>query len=195
MLELYASLFRTCWIDGRYGGGKTLLAIALAERLIASGTASGIVSNTPLMLPGAAEPAIFDEFSEVTETVENAVIIYDEAWQDLGMGASPGAVRQYMAYLRKQNLILLMPSVLPLSRQVRVLRVWREFNGLPFGLPFWIYRYKIEGTPVAGRKRDKWDVFWLWNPRRLFKYYDHLARPDNCWYYYTQGGQFDVQGE
>lgn len=171
MIEFQSLLrdYRSVWLSGRPGGGKTLLAVVLAYELVACGFLTRIVANFPITFPGwrgrkcDVDPA----------SVVDAAIILDEAWAEVGLGAE-GALKRWMAYPRKNNQVFLYPSVLPLTKSLHMFRVNRVFCGTKFGLPFWTYRYRLdvgERKPLAGN-------FFLWTPSRYFGMYDSFAKPE-----------------
>lgn len=190
MLLRYTALFRVLWLTGRYGGGKTSLALHLADLLIREGSQHRIATNAKLLAPWV-QVGESDSFGDLMESgLQDACLIFDEGWLDLGTGASPRQVRQYLANLRKINCVLLVPSVLPLVRDLRVLTVEREFNAMTFGLPLWLYRYRLAmGTTRKGEEGR----FWWWNPSRVFGWYDSGEVPGGVWRVYEMGRQ--VQSE
>lgn len=145
--------FRTLWLSGRYGGGKTSLAIALGARLLKEGYADKIVANFPMI--GRTYP--------VPVPLTNAVIILDEAWQYMKDGQ---AVEDYAAFLRKFNVYLIMPSVLDIHHSLRYLATWRVFNGEVIGLPMWFYRWKLFSRSMSDQG------FWVAHrPHTIFGSY------------------------
>lgn len=167
MLLHYLQLFRLLVISGRYGGGKTALAVWLAYQL----SYPRILSNISLSLPGYKFIAdCGNSFVDVASDVSDCVVVYDESWLDLGLGASFSKVRDYLSFLRKRNQVLLLPSVLPLSRTVRVFECSRVFNGLMFGIPLWLYQYRVSSFGDSGK-------YFFWFPSRVFKFYDTREYP------------------
>lgn len=170
--------FRTLWIDGRYGGGKTALAVWLATLICRGGYADKIVSNTPLNLP------LVDKLQERdVYDVKFAVLLLDEAWRYLGKGKSRN-IDDWLGYLRKYDQVLLLPSVRPLAADLRSLQALRTMNWQVLGIPLWQYSYMVDdGTGGLRRavKRSKKErrgrVFeWsFWQPQRVFGLYDHSA--------------------
>ncbi len=171
MLERYCGLFRVVWLSGRYGGGKTSLALHLADRLVAAGDVQFVACNFPLRVGRVV--AEYESFQDMVDNTSDVCIIYDEGWQDLGVGASPKAIRQYLAYLRKRSSILLIPSVLPLSRSVAAVRVVRKLNALIFGLPLWWYEFSVD----CGIKKPETGNYFWWRPQRVWGWYDNRSLP------------------
>jgi hypothetical protein len=147
--------FRVVTIVGRYGGGKTLLSVAVSKYLLDNGFVSKVVTNFPCSF--ASPPSV--------PLVDSAIVL-DEAWTTLFPGASHKQIMTYLAFLRKLNNILLLPSVVPLSKRVNVLEVVRYLNCEIFGLPLWIYRWRLRATGERG-------YFALLFPFRYYNLYDH----------------------
>lgn len=173
------SVFRACWLAGRPGGGKTLLAVVLALELVRMGYAKRIVSNFPLYGGG-----LVGEACASPQDMQDAVIILDEAWSELGMGQDR-ALRTWLAYPRKRNQYLLFPSVLPLVRALGRFRVDRVFCGTQVGLPVWVYRYLVD----TGDRKMLRGYAPLWGPSGWFGRYDSFALPMGWVSYEYRGGQ------
>lgn len=172
----YTWLYRMVWIAGRFGGGKTALAVYICMWLCEKGYARYIASNVKL------------GFGTVVRTVSasdlryhdcngfafrDTVILMDESWQVLGKGASRKQVIEWLAFMRKANNFLIMPSVLPLVAEVNVLKVERIFNGLALGIPVWLYRWNL-GDYRRGGDRGH---YLLRNPSQVFGLYDTAQIP------------------
>jgi len=179
MLLHYVTIFRHLWLAGRFGGGKTSLAVSLAFQLVQGGYARRIATNTPLRIE-AKSVTVVDK-SELGHLTD-CVVLLDEAWLELGHGAAPAKVKEWFAYMRKNNQYLLMPSVLPLVRQASIFRVDRQFNGLVFGAPVWLYRWSLN---TGDRKSNDSGRYLWWFPQRIFGSYDHEARPGQDYYIYN----------
>ena len=147
------SAFRVCKISGRYGGGKTALAVMLASWLLASGKVNTIVSNVP---------TVFN--SPVVTPLYNAAIILDESWQYL---ESRQDVLSYAAFLRKFNHFLILPTVFPIHRRLDFLDVQRVFNAYSVGFPLWVYRWALS----MGKVREV-GYFSVWKPTAVFGLFD-----------------------
>lgn len=152
--------YRAVWIRGRYGGGKTSLAMFIALEIGRRGSVSKLLANIDTALR---------EYPPVIP-VKDAVIVMDEAvfyletWRD---------VKAYAAFLRKNNLFMLMPSVYAVHKRLRPLECYRVFNAMVVGLPFWLYRYKIESPD----SKPDYGYFALVRPLRIFKYFNTASNP------------------
>lgn len=173
----YVHLYRMLWLAGRFGGGKTSLAIAVAQWLISKSYARYIASNIPLFFGREVERRSLSELRKLASDgkpeVRDTVILLDEAWQQLGARKGHNA-EAWLAFTRKANNYLLMPSVLPLAKEVQQLKCSRVLNGMVFGIPLWRYWWKLgEGK---GEDGDKGHFNW-WRPSAVFDLYDHTCVP------------------
>lgn len=180
MIELlhYVTLFRTLWLSGRYGGGKTALAVHLAFMLCKNDYAENIVSNIEL----AGTPTAILTRDQLFDLRDCAMVL-DESWLMLGQGTSNSKVQEWLAYLRKSNLYMLLPSVMPLAKQVSHLVVERELSLMPLGLPLWIYRWRLTTGGTTKRAQQLGRVYW-YKPASVFNLYNHEDRPGERYYYY-----------
>lgn len=170
---------RRCWLCGMPGGGKTSLGVATALALVRGGYADTIAINSPLrvgQLVGTTE-----DVREIQQ-LRNVAIVFDEAWITFGKGQSPGKIQSWLAYPRHLNQYLLMPSVLELVQSVSAFRIERRWNGLMFGLPFWLYKWYLR----TGVGDEKGTYIW-WHPQRVFQFYDHTYNPTDEWFIYKFG--------
>ena len=158
-------LYRFVWISGRYGGGKTLLSVAFADALLRSGRVSRIFSNFPFKLSSPL-PSSPDD-------IRDSCVIFDEAWLYFDSRSRNWSfVSAVLAYLRKRNVYLLLPSVFPLDKRLRQVCAQRvaAFSRLLPGLP-WLYSFSVGWGVYSDRH------FFLLFPSRYFSLYDHLAIP------------------
>lgn len=167
----FVRTFRVVAFAGRPGGGKTSLAVWTAYNLALSGDVVRVAANLPLSAPFVQVDVGLS--SDDVLALHDVAIVLDEAWQQVGRGRDK-RVEFWLAYPRKYNQFLLLPSVLPLVAAVSAFNVRREFNGMAFGLPLWSYRYTLVG--VKHRKgRDFSGSWWWWQPARVFGMYDSAA--------------------
>ena len=144
--------FRLCWLRGRFGAGKTALAVVMLARLLAEGHVEQVVGNIPL------------SFSTVAKSpLKNAGILLDESWIYL---ESRRDVVDYAGFVRKFNHYLLLPSVFPIHNRLSFFFVQRLFNGYTVGLPFWAFEWGIRDKVVKEK-----GVFLLWRPSAVFGHY------------------------
>jgi hypothetical protein len=126
----YIALFRTVWIRGRLGFGKTALATLIAKRLLEDGLADGVVTNYPTVLP--------NHVSGVDDgTLLNRVEVWDEAWQDMDARTSMTNDRSVGAYLRRWGTYLILPSVHPVDRRLRAVEIAPSHKNIITGKTIW----------------------------------------------------------
>lgn len=146
--------YRVVWLSGRFGGGKTSLAVWLAAWLVKNGYARRLVSNIPIV--GRADPP--------PVPINDSAVLLDESWMYVD---SWDDVKAYAAFLRKANLYLLLPSVWAPHQRLRILECHRVFNGVVVGLPFWVYRWSLGMGSISEK-----GYFMLWRPEKCFGLYD-----------------------
>jgi len=144
--------FRVCWYRGRYGGGKTSLAVLCAARLLAEGTVENVVSNIPLSF--SVPPP---------EPFKDTAILLDESWIYL---ESRRDVVDYAGFVRKFNHYLLLPSVFPIHSRLSFFYVQRVFNAYSIGLPLWFFEWGIRDKVV---KERGW--FAILHPNSCFNHF------------------------
>ena len=148
--------WRSAWIGGRLGGGKTLLAIAIADWLIQKKLVDGAWTNFPCGLPAA-------------KTIRRCVFILDESWQFIDSRLSRNMQSVYGAWARKLGSFWLFPSIYPPDNRVRCVTVARTTELLLSPKPMWIYDYHTLSTD----KRGNPDVnSFVLLPQRYFGMYD-----------------------
>lgn len=145
--------FRICWLSGRFGGGKTSLAVMLAAKLLADGKVERVVSNFDTSLSVKADGPLY-----------NAAIMLDESWIYLDDRSS---VTEYAAFVRKFNHYLILPSVWPPHNRFTFLSVQRVFNAYVVGVPAWFYRWQLGMRTVKEK-----GYFAVFNPSAVFGHYD-----------------------
>jgi len=161
-------LYRLLWISGRYGGGKTALAYRIAYDLLQSGFVRYVVSNTDSVWSSKFEDVV-PRYDERGMPILDTCVILDEG--GLFLKTTKDA-DEYMSFLRKLNVILLMPSVTPVSSRLRSLNVMREFNARRIGLPIWMYKYTLSQGVIRESER-----FYWFNPQEIYGIYDTFATP------------------
>jgi hypothetical protein len=65
--------------------------------------------------------------------------------------------------------------------------VERELNLLNFGVPLWLYRFRLTNQIVVDRRREPPDWFFLWNPARWYYNYDTKEIPGSVYRVYRYG--------
>lgn len=170
----YAALYRVIWFMGRMGGGKTSGALWLADRLCREGLADYVVTNISLTFPCVE---VLPPFNEVGYRLRNCVVVLDEAWRDIPKGSQQDRVDKFQAYLRKRGVYIILASVQEVSNKLSPLVLYREWNGLPFAVPLWRYRWVQKIGGYQGKKSVDTGHFDLLWPATVFKWYDHREIP------------------
>lgn len=159
--------FRLLYIDGRYGGGKTALAFRIGYELVMTYKYRYLLSNTLSVFNDDPAKVYLREGVEA-----NAVLVLDEGGEFLSKRSE---VEQWLSYNRKIDTIMLIPSFLPPSRDVRILTVQRIFNANILGIPAWFYRWEIDKGSVTDG-----GVFCWWRPFEIFGVYDTRGMPSDA---------------
>jgi hypothetical protein len=153
------SAFRTVWIRGRYGGGKTSFAVWLTLELLKRRYARHVVSNIELTHPALElvkttnekkflrelvelyeYAATVDDVSAITSELVDCVILLDESWRMLAEDMPSQTRKTLTAYLRKLNQYLIMPSVMSVHKALTNFAIERVWDGrAALGLPVWWY--------------------------------------------------------
>lgn len=150
--------FRICHIRSRYGSGKTALATRLGYELHERGIVRYICGNypSPWFTP-------FNEV-EVRDGQADVCLILDEGGSFM---QSKFKALKYIQFMRKLNVILLLPSVLAPSSVVSFFKVKRVMNLGIAGIPCWVYSSRLmDGEEI------QYETFYWWNPQEIFGSYD-----------------------
>lgn len=191
-------LYRAFHLQGIYGSGKTLLSFALAEEFIRRGLVIGCISNIPCKF---APPDWREYLPELgrPRLINNLFLVVDEGGQFFDSRDFSTNDKTPTMYLRKFDVILALPSVVPVDKRLSYLRVQRLAR---FSIPviqqiaivlsyvpiirwilkpllflkedFWVYNWMIEMGSDAGKG---W--FILTEPSSYFGMYDNKYCPDN----------------
>jgi hypothetical protein len=156
--------YRVVHLAGRYGSGKTAFAYRLAYELLEHHGFRYLLSNCEDVW--GDDPADVQPRPDMhgDPTYLDTVVILDEAGI-VFEGASHA--RQFVAFMRKFNVCLLLPSVESPPARVRFLQVTRKYNFDALGLPLWWYEARLS----TGLDRVKYQFGW-WRPSEIFGVYD-----------------------
>lgn len=163
----YARNYKVVFVDGRYGSGKTSFAFILAYELSKRFGFRYILSNVASVWTTPLEDVQLREDRYI-----DAVFVLDEGGLYLD---SPGAAKAWMPFLRKLNVVLIIPSVYPPSTILQKLTVQRLYNLGVFGVPLWWYGCFLR----SGRNKADDRFFW-WQPSGIFGIYDTDGMPDEA---------------
>ncbi len=161
--------FRVAWVMGGYGSGKTSGAIYIAHELYKTGKYRYILGNFNSVWTDSPEKVILRDGAFV-----DAVVILDEG--GLFMRLSRDA-DSFLLGLRKLNITILVPSVLPPAQRIKGLQFQRILNLQAFGLPMWVYENRL----YIGSEKER-SIYGWWNPGEVFGVYDTMDYPvDDCY--------------
>ena len=152
-------VWRLLSIEGRLGGGKTLLSVALAKWLYEEGYVRGVFANFPI------DP---EYIPDVRSCVQTAVIL-DEGWSFSDARSSAKEYKGYGAYFRKLGSWFISPSVYKVDRRMRPVACERAFD--LFVIKAWWYRW----LDVRNSKGQ----FLFRGYESLFNRYDHRFIPSD----------------
>jgi len=151
--------YRVVWISGRFGGGKTSLALELSRSYLKQGYKLAANINT-----------IWRDELESIEPDENhalhTVFLLDEGGLLLEDNRD---IKRIIAYAAKMDIILLIPSVFPPPRLASAFTIQPVFNLTAIGIPYIHYTWQIK----MGMWSDKGWFAW-WDPKSIFGIYDRL---------------------
>lgn len=159
-------LFRTLWIRSRTGSGKTALAFRVAHELQRTGSIRYIISN--------CRSPWCDEIQSVElreGQFADVALIMDEAglfMYDLNRS------RKYLSFMRKMNIVLIMPTVQAPSLLCQGFQVKRLMNLGVIGAPLWIFRSRIRDSEEV-----MYETFGWYDPDEIFGTYDTEGFPSD----------------
>jgi hypothetical protein len=162
----YLNGYRVLHLDGRMGSGKTALAFRLAYEFVMKYGYRYILSNVKSVWTDDPADVSLREGRYV-----DAVIILDEGGLFI---ENTRDAKEFVAYLRKLNIIIIVPSVEVPAERLRKLTCERTLNIEKMsGLPIWWYELRLRRTG----KQDITGSFWWWKPSEIYGIYDTLAYP------------------
>jgi len=164
MLEEYTLLYRSVYFQGRYGSGKTALAVYLAVRL-AEKYGYKIISNIEIKHPSVITTPRPSDF-------EHSVVLLDEAGDVLDAYEFKSELIRYFKYLRHRDLVILLPSVDEVHKRLRKLIVERVFNlEAVSGIPIWFYQW-WRGPKVTPPRQGIRGYYRWWVQPWVFRLYN-----------------------
>lgn len=164
--------YRFCHIGGRFGGGKTAIAYRLAYELMEKFEFRYLLSNVKSVWNDDLSKVELRKDKDGVGRFVDAVIILDEAGEFIN---SASQARQWLSFLRKLNIVILLPSVMPPYHSMRLLSIRRKWNLFAVGIPYWGYAAKLS----AEDDDMKIDFGW-WNPSEIYGIYDTLGYPTDA---------------
>lgn len=179
--------YRVLFIGGRFGGGKTSLAFRIAYDLKIKGDVRYIFANTHSIWNDNPDDVVLRENDNGKKQFVDAVLILDEGGLFLETGWEAKA---FIAFLRKMNIIVIIPSYEPPALKLKTLTIQRVFNWQAIGLPLWQYRLDLNFMKV----KSKENFFW-WQPNEVFGLYDTQGMPEDDAYFSTYFKEWQRQAQ
>jgi hypothetical protein len=149
--------WRLLALEGRLGGGKTLMSVALAKWLYEEGYVRGVFANFPI------DPKFIPEVQSCVQTV----VILDEGWSFADARDSVKGFKGYGAMFRKLGSWMISPSVYKVDRRMRPVTAERLVD--LWLLKSWLY----EWSDVRGETGK----FLFHGYETIFNRYDHRFIP------------------
>ncbi|MEM2877903.1 MAG: PhoH family protein [Thermoproteota archaeon] len=182
-VEQWIKNYRLIWLSGGYGSGKTLLAVAIAVHLVQEGFCKRIIANIPICHPKAN--TIYEAHDHFLlsipseNEISDSVIILDEAGNFVSRFKTDfKKVDILMTFLRKLNIVVLLPSVKPIAKDLAQVLITRILDLRIIGLPYWVYYATLLHTPADRRLRKLSRTYFLFrNPKDFYPLYDSFAQP------------------
>ena len=199
--------FRTVWIRGRYGGGKTSFAVWLTLELLKRRYARHVVSNIELTherlehVRTTTEKKFLKELIELYESAADVedvsaldselvdcVMLIDESWRLLADDMPAQTRKTLTAYLRKLNQYLVLPSVMAVHKALTVYSIERVWDGrAALGIPVWWYA-------LITRTHDSTvTTSYFFTHFRVFRYYQSHALVSDKLYIYRYNAPTQTQ--
>ena len=150
--------FRQVALIGRYGSHKTALAFRLAYELWQQKRIDRIVSNCESIWADDVNALDIEDKYSI-----NTCVILDEGGLFLDNRRD---VANVMAFLRKMNVILLVPSVQEPTSRMRFFTIQLQYSFKPLGVPLLIYRAMLHSRTVRDVTYFSWwrpDVYGVYN--------------------------------
>jgi hypothetical protein len=150
-------IWRLLALEGRLGGGKTLMSVALAKYLYDNKLVRGVFANFP----------IDEEYIPYVPSCINTCVILDEGWSFADSRGSARGFKGYGAFFRKLGSYFISPSVYRVDKRMRPVSCARRYDLWLFKM--WLYDW-FDVTNSKG-----WYLFRGYES--LFNRYDHRFVP------------------
>jgi len=156
--------FRVAHFAGRFGSGKTASAYRLAYELCEGHGFRYILSNCADVWSDRPQDIALRPNERGEPQYMDAVLIIDEAGL---VFEGTGHAKQFISFMRKFNVVLLLPSFEAPPARVRFLQIQRKYNLAALGLPLWWYEARLN----TGLDRQRYQFGW-WGFSEIFGIYD-----------------------
>jgi len=149
--------YRLCWINGRFGSGKTSVAYMLARHYLEDGYR--LITNNRCIWADDMNKVLPREDGKL-----KAVIILDEGGLEFKANRQ---IEMVAAYAAKMDVIYIIPSYFPPCRAAQVMTVQAVFNFKSAAIPVIFYKWRIR---IGGNFDDKGFFLW-WQPKEIYGIY------------------------
>lgn len=163
---------RVIWLGGRLGSGKSALAYRLVYEFCMNMGYRYCFSNCYSVWNDNPSDAVLRLNDRGLPQFLDAVFLLDEAGQFM---SNPSEAKEWTAYLRKVNVVVILASNTPPHHSIRFLTIQRTLSLMPMGLPAWLYKWTLESLSV-----EEWGRFMWWRPSEIFGIYDTDGFPDEA---------------
>lgn len=152
--------FRTVYIGGHPGSYKTSLAFRIAWYLYEHNKSKRVISNAPCVWNEKLDKLEIEDPRDLSAT-----IILDEGGQFL---KSEAKAKPFLAFLRKFNSYLIVPSVASVSSStITAVTIKCDLRLTRGGIPLLRYKTWVE--------KKAFSSFWWYKPSEIFGVYDTTA--------------------
>jgi len=146
--------YRVAWLAGRYGSYKTALSVMICIEYLERGWVDYAVGNFPA--------APFTDWGRIPE-LRDVIVVLDEG----GNWLNDKSFNEVTAFLRKRNIVLLIPSVQPPNLKARTLNLQMVFNANSLGIDWIFYACKLDYLNIKETYRLNWrgtkEIFGLYD--------------------------------
>jgi hypothetical protein len=166
------SNIRTLWVKGRPGGYKTSLCYRLAYDLLNSDLGYRYFLSNLKDVWSDGLKDIQPRIDELGDKYLDSVILLDEGGLFLPSGQ---ALSDIISFVRKYNILFMVPCVSDVPRALKMLRCWPGVNLMNFGIDAIQYHWRVycEDDEVKGS-------FWWFNPKEIYGIYSTSDKPVDC---------------
>lgn len=158
--------YRLVWGLGRFGGGKTSMALRIAAEFIKGGDYR-LLTNTRTVWGDRMRDCVLGD-----DGMMHTVVVLDEGGMFFKYGSQVEAVAAYAA---KMDNIYIIPSFWPPVRAAQVLTFQPKWSTRVMAVPMICYQWKVR----MGGFSDEGHFFW-WQPGEVFGVYSRQDPGDTA---------------
>lgn len=161
--------YRCVHVDGRFGGGKTSLGFAIADYLLSKRGFRYLLTNCRTPWADLPESVVFRKDEDGYPRYADCVVLLDEGGSFLRFRED---AEDYLKFLRKMNIVILIPSFDEPTRKLRLIVCQRVVTLESVGLPAWVYVWMVR----HGRQNQKATFIYLF-PSEIYGVYHSGSMP------------------